>query len=126
MRVVAFISLAALLLLFTMRGNAQVPAVSGSTFYSTDEYQRAHFLFNKLAVDLNAAQNSTPTEVIGRARTDLNALENSWDRGVYDSRQMHETVLAVEAAVDNTPRLRDRTDLGDDASRLLDLQREYY
>ena len=126
MRAVAFVSLAALLLLFTVRGNAQVPAVPGNTFYSADEYQRTHFLFNKLAADLNAAQSNTPADLIDRALTALNALEQSWDRGVYESRQIHETVLAVEAAVDNSPRLKDRTDLGDDASRLLDLRREYY
>jgi hypothetical protein len=124
MRVI--LGLAPILFFFSVCGIAQTPATAGRPFYSADEYQRAHFLFNKLRADLDTAQSSTPAEVINRARADLNVLQSDWDSAVYDSRQMEETVVTVERAVDQSPRLRDRANLGDDASRLLDLRREYY
>jgi hypothetical protein len=124
MRVI--LGLAPILLLVSVYGTAQTPATAGRPFYSADEYQRAHFLFNKLRADLDTAQSSTPAEVINRARADLNVLQSDWDSALYDSRQMEETVVTVERAVDQSPRLRDRANLGDDASRLLDLRREYY
>jgi PHD/YefM family antitoxin component YafN of YafNO toxin-antitoxin module len=126
MRNAVILGLAAFVLLIPVRGHAQPPAVSPSPFYSADEYQRAHSLFDKVRTDLGTAQGSTPTNLIDQARADVSVLQNNWDNAVYDSRQMYDTVLVLEAVVDHSPVLRDRANLGDDLSRLLDLRQEYY
>jgi len=127
MRNATIFTLAAVLLLFTTaRVQAQQPAISRSTFYSADEYQRAHSIFDKLNADLSAAQANTPSALMAQARAGVAALENNWDGAVYDSRQMDETIAILETVVDRSPLLRDRANLGDDVSRLLDLRREYY
>jgi len=128
MRNAIILGVAAGVLLFPLRGRAQALSVSPSraAFYSADEYQRAHSLFDKLRTDLKTAQGSTPTNLIDQARSHVNALENNWDNAVYDSRQMYDTILVLETAVDQSPLHRDRANLGDDVSRLLDLRQEYY
>ena len=126
MRFATILGLAAILLPVIPAGRAQTPPAQVNPFYSADEYQRAHLLFTKLHADLNAAKFSTPAGLINRADADLTVLEKSWDLGVYDSSQMDQAVQDVEAAVDHSSRSMDRADLGDDASRLLDLKREYY
>ena len=119
-------TLATVLLLFCRVSTARGWAQQRNSFYSVDEYQRAHSLFDKLNADLGAAQASTPTALLDRARATLNALENNWDGAVYDSRQMDHAVSILETVVDQSPLLTDRASLGDDVSRLLDLRREYY
>lgn len=132
MRNAIILGLAAIVLIFPMRGRAEAPAVSPepamspSSFYSAEEFQRAHSLFDKLRTDLKTAQGSTPANLLDQARADLNALENNWDNAVYDSHQMSDTVLVLETAVDQSPLHIDRANLGDDVSRLLDLRQEYY
>jgi len=132
MRNPTILGLAAIVLLFPVCGHAQPPAVSPSPsvspspFYSAEEYQRAHFLFDKLRTDLKTSQGSTPANLIDQAGAAVNALERHWDNAVYDSRQMDDTILVLETAVDLSPLHRDRANLGDDVSRLLDLQQEYY
>ena len=132
MRNATVLGLAAIVLLFPVCGHAQPPAVSPSpsaspsSFYSAEEFQRTHFLFDKLRTDLQTAQGSTPANLIDQARTAVNALQNNWDNAVYNSRQMYDTILVLETAVDGSPLHGDRANLGDDVSRLLDLQREYY
>jgi hypothetical protein len=126
------LGVAASVLLFPARGHAQPPAAppspsaSSSPFYSADEYQRAHSLFDKLRTDLNTAQGGIPASLIGQARADVNALQNNWDSAVYDSRQIDDTIQVLETAVDQSPLPRDRANLGDDVSRLLDLRQQYY
>jgi hypothetical protein len=126
MRNATILGLAAGLLLFSLHTRAQSPRGSLSPFYSADEYQRAHSLFNKLQADLNAAQASTPANLLDQARTGVRALQNNWDNAVYDSRQIYDTIVALETAADGSALERDRANLGDDVSRLLDLRREYY
>jgi len=126
MRNATVLGLAAGLLLLTLHARAQSPRGSLSPFYSADEYQRAHFLFDKLQADLTTAQSSTPANLLDQARADVNTLQNNWDNAVYDSRKMYDTILALETAADGSPLKRDRANLGDDVSRLLDLRQEYY
>ncbi len=126
MRNATVLGLAAGLLLFTLHARAQSPRGSLSPFYSADEYQRAHSLFNKLQADLNAAQSSTTSSLLDQARADVRVLQNNWDNATYDSRQMYDTIAALETAADGSPLERDRASLGDDVSRLLDLRQEYY
>ncbi len=135
MRNVAILGVATIVLLIPVRGHAQTPptpavsptlAVSPSPFYSAEEYQRAHSLFDKLRTDLQTAQDSTPANLIDQARADVNLLQNNWDNARYDSRQMYDTILVLETATDQSALHRDRSNLGDDVSRLLDLRQEYY
>ncbi|HTS49163.1 MAG TPA: hypothetical protein VMH05_14530 [Bryobacteraceae bacterium] len=126
------LGVAAIVLLFPLRGHAQSlavsrsPSASSSPFYSAEEYQRAHFLFDKLRTDLKTAQGSTSANLIDQASVAVNALQNNWDKAVYDSRQMYDTILVLETVVDQSPLHIDRANLGDDVSRLLDLRQEYY
>lgn len=126
MRNATILGLAAGLLLSTLHARAQSPRGSLSPFYSADEYQRAHSLFDKLQADLDAAQASAPTNLLDPARAALHALRNNWDNAIYDSRQMSGTILVLETAADASPLERDRASLSDDISRLLDLKQEYY
>ena len=126
MRNATILGLAAGLLLFSLHARAQSPRGSLSAFYSADEYQRAHSLFNKLQADLQTAQASTPGNLLDQARIDVRTLQNNWDNAVYDSQQIYDTILAVETAAGASPLKRDRDNLGDDASRLLDLRQEYF
>lgn len=111
--------------LLTLEAQAQV-TTSGSPFYSPQQYQRAHSLFDKLHADLKVAEGSAPASVIQQARIDVDGLENNWDNGVYSSSQMDRTVSELEAVVHHSRMLSDRANLGDDVSQLLNLRREYY
>jgi hypothetical protein len=120
------LGLALVLLMCVAYGRAQTPAMSPSPFYSADEYQRAHSIFDKLSADLNAAQVSASANLISQARAVVNSLENNWDRGVYDSRQMDDSIAVLQRLAGQSPLLRDRNNIGADVSRLLDLRQQYY
>lgn len=111
--------------LLTLGAHAQV-TTSGSPFYSAQQYERAHSLFDKLHADLKVAEGSVPASLIQQARIDVDGLENNWDNGVYSSSQMDRTVGELEAVVHHSRMLSDQANLGDDVSQLLNLRREYY
>ena len=112
------------LLLGVAYGRAQTLAMPPSPFYSADEYQRAHSIFEKLNADLNTAQANSSPNLISQARALVNSLENNWSRAVYDSRQIDDSIAILGRVADQSP--RDRTNISDDVSRLLDLRQQYY
>jgi hypothetical protein len=112
--------LAAALLCFVERGSAQSP------FYSADQYQLGHSVFDKLLGDLQAAQASTPAPLNNLARAEVSTLAKGWDNAVYDSRQMDVTVEGLRTLINGCVSLRDQVTLDADLSRLLDIQKEYY
>src|SRR5579863_1217973 len=126
MKYVCILSLASLLVICAALAQAQSLTTSGSPFYSADEYQRAHSLFDKLHSDLQDAKSSAPEALITRADDQLDALENNWDNAVYSSSQMIATITDLEAVVNHSTSFIDRANLGGDVSRLLDLRQEYY
>ena len=126
MKYICILSLASSLLVFAAGAQAQSLATSGSPFYSADEYQRAHSLFDKLHTDLQDAETSAPQALVTRARDQLDALENNWDNAVYNSSQMIATITDLEAVVSHSTSFIDRANLGGDVSRLLDLRQQYY
>jgi hypothetical protein len=102
-------------------------------FYSQDQYQNTHSMFDKIQADLNrAATNAYPNYLGDRARFDiartaLNRLEQNWDHAQYDSRQMENTVSALRMVLnDNRLTVHDRDVLRTDISRLGDFALEYY
>jgi hypothetical protein len=97
-----------------------------SPFYSEQEYQFAHSIFDNLSTDLKTAEAHTPPSAIAQARANVDVLVQNWDRGIYGPRQMDETISALETATDQSLSLTDRANLSDDVSRLLDLRRMYY
>jgi hypothetical protein len=101
-------------------------------FYSQDEYQNAHSMFDKIRTDLHQAQTDAYPDVRDAPRFDithnqLRTLEQNWDQGRYDSREFDNTLSAVRMVVnDNHLRPHDRDVLDSDLSRLLEFQTEYY
>jgi hypothetical protein len=120
MKCAYILGLAAALLFFVERGSAQSP------FYSADEYQLGHSVFDQLSADLQTAQASTSARQNSQARAEVGALERNWDNGVYSSRQMDLAIEGLRTLIDNSASLRDRANLDTDLSRLLDLRKEYY
>ena len=114
------LGLATALLFFVESGSAQSP------FYSADEYQLGHSVFDQLSADLQTAQASTPASMNGQARAEVGALVRNWDNGVYSSRQMAVAIEGVQTLINSSVSLRDRANLDTDLSRLLDLRKEYY
>jgi len=112
-------------------------SLSNRSYYSHDEYRLAHSLFDTITSDLNKAQtaeNSTNHSTnlgdsprFDIAHEELGALEQNWDRGRYDSRQIENTILALEMVTnDNRLSPHDRDALARDVSRLLDFRSDYY
>jgi hypothetical protein len=106
-------------------------------FYSQDEYQNAHSMFDKIRTDLHQAQtdaypNDLPNSLRDAPRFDithnqLRTLEQNWNQGRYDSREFNNTLSAVRMVVNDTHlRSHDRDVLDSDLSRLLEFQAEYY
>lgn len=126
MKCALILSLASSLVVFAAGAQAQSLTISGSPFYSADEYQRAHSLFDKLHTDLQNAETSAPQALVTRATDQLDALENNWDNAVYSSRQMIATITDLEAVVNHSTSFIVRANLGADVSRLLDLRQQYY
>ncbi len=124
----------AALIFFTTAVGAQTleqkPGQAVSPYYSADEYRLAHSMFDDLKRDLNGAQadagiNLAINQRFDTARTDLNALEQSWDNGHYDSRQILKTISAIQMVL-NESLPYDSEALARDQSRLLDFRSEYY
>lgn len=102
-------------------------------FYSEDEYQSTHSMFDKVWSDLNGAERDSQLSHPGDgtrfdvARTELQRLETSWDRAYYDSGQMANMVAAIQTILnDNRLMGHDREALNADLSRLLEFRQEYY
>ncbi|HTA70356.1 MAG TPA: hypothetical protein VK776_18840 [Bryobacteraceae bacterium] len=117
------------LLLFSLTANAQTTSEQmRSTFYSEDQYQLTHSMFDKITADLSRAQTDTNSPArFDRANTQLRQLEQSWDKGQYISREMEGAISAIQTVLSvNHLMPRDRGALSADLSQLLDFRREYY
>jgi len=102
-------------------------------YYSEDEYQNAHSMFDKIQADLSrAATNAYPNPLgdaarIDVARTELGQLADGWDHGQYGSRRFDLTRTAIQMVLnDNKLTLHDQKVLGEDLIRLLEFGKEYY
>jgi hypothetical protein len=120
------------LLLFSLAANAQTSSEQiRSPFYSQDQYQLAHSMFDKVTADLYQAQTDAgPLEGSSRfvsANNQLRQLEQNWDQGHYFSREMESTIAAIQMILtDKRLMPRDRDALSSDLSQLLDFKTEYY
>jgi hypothetical protein len=110
-----------------------VPEQSPSFYHSQDEYQLAHAMFAKTFIDLHQAQmtfypgNAGDSLRFGETSVKLRELEQGWDRGHFETRQMESAISAVQMVLqDNRLTSRDGDALYADLSRLLDFQTEYY
>ncbi len=102
-------------------------------FYSQDEYQNTHSMFDKIRNDLYRAQTNAYPNFLGDSprfdivHNQLRTLENNWDKGVYDSRELDNTISAVQMVLNNNRLMgHDRDVLSADLSRLLEFRTEYY
>ena len=102
-------------------------------FYSPDQYRLAHSMFDTIRTDLYRAQTDAYPNYFGNsprfniAHNDLRTLEQNWNNGHYDSREIADTISSVEMVLkDNRIMPHDRDVLGRDLSRLIDFQSEYY
>jgi len=103
------------------------PAEVQSPFYSPDEYQLAHSMFDRIQTDLDQAQTNAYSLRLDMAQNELKTLEQNWDRAHFDSEQIANTISAIQMVLnDNRLAEHDRDVLGDDVSRLLDFQTDYY
>jgi hypothetical protein len=126
--------LASSLVLAPMAATAQVAGDQiENQFYSPDQYRNTHSMFDKIRSDLYEAQTNAYPNYLGDnsrfeiAHNELNALEQNWDRGQYDSREFENTMTAVQMVLnDNRLMGHDRDVLSADVSRLLDFRAEYY
>ena len=115
MRLVATFTLAAVL-----------PLLGQSPFYSQQEYQLGHSLFENILSDLQTVHASATASLIAMARAEVLSLAQNWTSGVYDHQQMDSTIRSLETISDRTVSLPDRVNLDADVSRLLDLRKAYY
>jgi hypothetical protein len=102
-------------------------------YYSPDEYQNAHSMFDKIRTDLDRAQTDVNSSSLGDsprfdiARMQLGQLENQWDQARFDSSEFNNTYAALHMVLnDNRLTGHDRDVLSADESRLLDFRSEYY
>ncbi len=122
------------LLLASLAASAQtIPQQTQNPFYSQDEYQNTHSMFDKIRNDLYRAQTEAYPNYLGDsprfdiAHNQLRTLESSWDKGVYDSQELDNTISAVQMVLnDNRLMGHDRDVLSADLSRLLEFRAEYY
>lgn len=112
-------------LILTPAGKSQAVSFSGgNSFYSADEFQAAHSLFDKTRNDLNQIPHTPHTVAAERA---LTALQHNWNRADYDSRQMANSILQLRAAINQAGLTNsERNILTADLSRLIEFQNEYY
>ena len=118
------------LLLFGMIAGAQTtPEQFVNPFHSPDQYELAHSRFHKLSADLQQARSHDPVNnaMFDRAQAALRVLEQNWDSGHYESRQIEGAISAIQT-VQRDSRLmsQDVHALADDLSELLDFRTEYY
>jgi hypothetical protein len=98
-------------------------------FHSEDQYQLAHSMFAKISADLSGAQTDylADNAIFARAQAELSVLEQNWDKGHYNSRQIEGAISALQVVLrDNRLAPRDRDAFSDDLSQLLDFQTQYY
>lgn len=116
------------LLLMALAAAAEtVPEQVPSLYYSQDEYQLAHAMFSKSLADLHQAQMNGDSFRFDDARAKLRDLEQNWDQGRLETRQMASAINAVQMILqDNRLASRDGDALYADLSSLLDFQTEYY
>ncbi len=118
----------------TLAASAQTtPEQVPNRLYSPDEYQNTHSMFDKIRSDLYRAQTDAYPNYLGDeprfdiAHNQLRTLEQNWDQGQYDSRELENTMSAVRMVInDNRLTPHDRDVLDSDLSRLLEFQTEYY
>ena len=118
------------LLLFSLIASAQpTPEQFHNPFHSQDQYVLAHSMFDKLSADLSRAQTNylADNAIFDRAQAELSVLEQNWDQGHYESRQIEDTISALQMVLrDNRLLPQDLDAFSDDLSQLLDFQTEYY
>ena len=109
------------------------PEQISNPYYSQDQYQNTHSMFDKIQADLSGAATNAYPNYLGDnarfdiARTELRQLEQNWDHAQYDSRQFEQTTSAMQMVLnDNRLVLHDRDVLTADLSRLHEFQAEYY
>lgn len=128
-RCLIFASLSFLILTFSAMAAIVNP------YYSADEYQLAHSMFDRIRADLVSAQtnaNANPSNLgdaprVDMARQELGRLEQNWDQARYDTSEFQRTMTAVQMVMnDNRLAPHDRDELSADLSRLLEFRSEYY
>ena len=122
------------LLAWGLAAAAQVPPEQPlNPFYSQDEYQNAHSMFDKIQADLSRASTNAYPNYLGDnarfdvARTELRQLEQRWDAGKYDTQQFDLARSAIQMVLnDNRLMGHDREVLNQDLIRLDEFRAEYY
>jgi hypothetical protein len=118
------------LLLFSLIASAQPsPEQFRNPFHSEDQYVLAHSMFDKISADLSRAQTNylADNAKFDRAQAQLRVLEQNWDQGHYESRQIEGTMSALQMVLrDNRFVPQDLDAFSNDLSQLLDFQNEYY
>jgi hypothetical protein len=111
------------LLLFGLAASAEIR----NPFYSLDEYQLTHSMFDKLNADLDQAQTEGDSSRFDAVRAALTQLEQNWDQGRLDSREITTTISALQTVANDSHLMpQDRNVLDADISRLLDFRTAYY
>jgi hypothetical protein len=102
-------------------------------YYSQDEYQNAHSMFDKIRADLAQAQSDVSSTDLGDgprfdiARMQVGQLETQWNRADFDTSTFDNTYTALNMVLnDNHLTGHDRDELSADESRLIEFRSEYY
>jgi hypothetical protein len=109
------------------------PNETANPYYSQEEFQNTHSMFDKIQADLNQAETNAYPDLLGdRSRFDIarkqfTGLERQWDQGEFDTREFDNTFTALQMVLyDNRLLGHDREVLSADLSRLLEFRTEYY
>ncbi|HMD48033.1 MAG TPA: hypothetical protein VKG79_03000 [Bryobacteraceae bacterium] len=105
---------------------AMLPLLAQSPFYSEQQYQLGHSVFESLLNHLQAAESSAPPSLVATARAQVQDLSKNWEKAIYRHRQIDDVIDSLETITNRTVSVREQANLGADVSRLLDLRREYY
>lgn len=104
-----------------------------SSYYSQDEYQLTHSMFDRIRADLDRAQANDQARLPGDgarfdiARNELGKLETQWDQARFDSAEFDNSYTALNMVLsDNRLTGHDRDVLSADESRLIEFRNEYY
>lgn len=122
------------MLLLSLTAPAQtVPEQIHNPYYSQEEYQNTHSMFDTIRNDLYRAQTNAYPNYLGDsprfdiAHSELRQLEQNWDHAQYDSREIDNTISAMQMVLnDNRLMPHDRDVLNRDLSRLMEFRTEYY